>query len=226
MDLEHPADQVSVRELLRSIPVFTGERPAFAAGAAPADPVSLFAAWLACAVESEVPEPGAMTLSTVNGHGQPSARVLICRDVDATGRWYFASSATSRKARELNANASAALTFYWPQQGRQIRIRGTVASTGAERSAADFLARSPGSRAESLTGRQSDILDDEAEEQAALEAASAALAADPGLIAPDWTLYVLAATDVEFWQADEHRRHIRLRYQRADRAWIRHRLWP
>jgi pyridoxamine 5'-phosphate oxidase len=223
---EHPANQVSMRALLRSLPVFTGELPVFDAGATPADPVSLFTAWLASAADSEVPEPHAMTLSTVDAHGQPSARVLICREVDSTGRWYFASSATSRKGRELDANPHAALTFYWPAQGRQIRIRGAVAPTGAERSAADFLARSPASRAESLTGRQSDILDYPAEADAALEAASAAIAAEPGLVAPDWTLYALTAADAEFWQADEHRRHTRLRYERADPGWIRHLLWP
>ncbi|HUK68044.1 MAG TPA: pyridoxal 5'-phosphate synthase [Streptosporangiaceae bacterium] len=223
---DHQANEVSIRALLRSLPVFTGELPAFDAAATPADPVSLFAAWLASAIDGEVPEPHAMTLSTVDGHGQPSARVLICRAVDGTGRWYFASSATSRKGRELGANPHAALTFYWPKQGRQIRIRGTVAPTGAERSAADFLARSPASRAESLTGRQSDILDDPAEAAAALQAATAALAADPGLVAPDWTLYALTAADAEFWQADEHRRHTRLRYERAGPAWRRHLLWP
>jgi pyridoxamine 5'-phosphate oxidase len=166
-----------------------------------------------------------MTLSTVGPAGRPSSRVLVCRDVDAAGAWYFATGAASPKARELGANPNAALTFYWPQQGRQIRVRGRAAPAGAEASAADFLARSPESRAESLTGRQSEILADPAELEIALREARARLAAAPGLTG-DWTLYALTATDVEFWQADEERRHTRLRYERSGRAWARFSLWP
>jgi pyridoxamine 5'-phosphate oxidase len=38
--------------------------------------------------------------------------MLICKDVDAGGHWYFASGRGSRKGRELAANPRAALTFY------------------------------------------------------------------------------------------------------------------
>jgi pyridoxamine 5'-phosphate oxidase len=216
----------SVRELLRAIPAVTGPLPGFDAAAAPADPVPLFVQWLAAAIGDRVPEPHAMTLSTVDPSGRPSARVLVCRDVDATGSWYFASAAASPKGRELRASPHAALTFYWPQHGRQIRVRGTVTPAGARRSAADFLARSPEARAESLTGRQSDVLADPAEVDIALQEARARIAADPGLVAEDWTLYALTADEVEFWQADEQRRHTRLRYERSGGAWARVRLWP
>ena len=63
------------------------------------------------------------------------SRVLICKDVDAGGCWYFAANATSRKGHELAVNPSAALRYYGPQQGRQIRIRRPVSATVAERSA-------------------------------------------------------------------------------------------
>jgi pyridoxamine 5'-phosphate oxidase len=215
----------TVRELLRAIPAVTGPLPAFDPGAAPDDPVPLFVRWLATAIDGQVPEPQAMTLSTAGPDGRPSARVLVCRDLDAAGSWYFSSGAGSPKGRELRSNPHAALTFYWPQQGRQIRVRGTVAPAGAERSAADFLARSPQSRAESLTGRQSDVLADPAELDTALQEARARLAATPDLVG-DWTLYALTAAEVEFWQADDQRRHTRLRYQRAGPAWTRCRLWP
>jgi pyridoxamine 5'-phosphate oxidase len=226
MSQESPQEQSGVRHLLRSLPVFAFDLPEFLPEAAPDDPVSLFVEWLTSAIEGGVPEPHAMTLSTADEDGRPSARVLICKDVDVSGNWYFASSASSRKGYELEANPHAALTFYWPQHGRQIRVRGAVTPTGAERSAADFLARSPGSRAEALSSRQSQVLDDPAEAETALRAALARLAAEPDLVAADWTLYALAATDVEFWQADEQRRHTRLRYDRTSEGWTRHRLWP
>jgi pyridoxamine 5'-phosphate oxidase len=215
----------TIRDLLRAIPAVAGPLPAFDPGAAPDDPVPLFLQWLAAAIDAGVPEPHAMTLSTADQAGRPSSRVLVCRDVDAAGAWYFGTGAASPKARELRANPHAALTFYWPQQGRQIRVRGTVAPAGAEASAADFRVRSAESRAEALTGRQSDVLADPAELETALQEARDRLAATPDLVG-DWTLYALTADEVEFWQADDQRRHTRVRYERAPSAWIRTRLWP
>jgi pyridoxamine 5'-phosphate oxidase len=152
--------------------------------------------------------------------------MLTCKDVDEGGRWYFASGASSPKGRDLAASPHAAMSFYWPALGRQIRIRGTAVSTGGQASAADFLARSPASRAGALPGRQSQPLEDPAELEDALRRAQAQIAADPGLVAPDWTLYALLADEVEFWQAHHRRRHIRLQYQRIAGGWTRRLLWP
>src|SRR5258708_14147789 len=120
---ERSAGPGTVRELLRSILVVTGSLPRFDAEAAPEDPVPLFAGWLATAIDGQVPEPHAMTLSTVDQEGRPSSRVLVCRDVDAVGAWYFASGSPSPKGRELRANPHAPLTFYWPHHARPIRLR-------------------------------------------------------------------------------------------------------
>jgi pyridoxamine 5'-phosphate oxidase len=226
MSDEALAGHTSMRDLLRGLPVFAADLPEFDADAVPEEPVALFARWLTGALDAKVPEPHAMTVSTADGEGRPSSRILICKDVDADGRWYFAANDSSRKGRELAVNPYAALAFYWPRQGRQIRVRGRVSATGADRSAADFLARSPGSRAEALTGRQSDVLDDPAELELAIRAAQDRLAADPEVVAPGWTLYAVTAGEVEFWQADQDRRHTRLRYTRAGARWTRDRLWP
>jgi pyridoxamine 5'-phosphate oxidase len=215
-----------MRDMLRALPSFPAELPEFDTGSAPADPVTLFLSWLGDAVAEKILGPHIMTLATADAAGHVSSRALICKDVDEAGRWYFASSADSVKGRELAGSPHAALSFYWPQQGRQIRIRGTVAPAGAQASAADFLARSPASRAEALTGRQSRPLADPAELDEALRRAQDELAANPGLVAPAWTLYALTADDVEFWQADHERRHIRLQYRRTAGGWARGLLWP
>jgi len=215
-----------VRELMRRLPVVDMDVPDFQPDLAPADPVTLFIEWFAAAIAVGVLEPHAMSLATADADGRPSSRVLICKDVEADGRWLFASSSTSPKGRQLAAQPHAALGFYWPRQGRQIRIRGEVTPVSAERSAADFLARSPGSRAETLAGRQSDVLADAAAQQAAIADSQERIAAEPRVVAPTWTLYGLLADEAEFWQFDQDRQHIRLRYRRDNRAWVRERLWP
>ncbi|MFG2710566.1 pyridoxamine 5'-phosphate oxidase family protein [Streptomyces goshikiensis] len=101
-----------------------------------------------------VRDPHAMTLSTVDPAGDPDARVLILKGMDASGR-RFAGHAFSPKGGQLTCHPRAALTFYWPEQGRQVRIRGGVTPGSAEDNAADFPDRSLTARAESLVGRQS-----------------------------------------------------------------------
>jgi pyridoxamine 5'-phosphate oxidase len=121
-----------------------------------------------------------MTLATADGAGRVSSRVLICKDVDETGRWYFASSSDSEKGRDLAANPHAAASFYWPQQGRQIRIRGRAGSAGRRASAEDFLARPPASRAAALIGQQSKPMSELADLDDAFRACEAKIEADPG----------------------------------------------
>jgi pyridoxamine 5'-phosphate oxidase len=215
-----------MREVLRGLAVFPAELPEFDVKSAPADPVTLFLSWLTEAVRDKVLGPHAMTLATADAAGRVSSRVLICKDVDEEGRWYFASDAESVKGRDLAANPSAAASFYWPQHGRQVRISGEAASAGSQASAADFLARPPASRAAALAGHQSEPLASPAELAEAFRRSQAEVDANPGLVAPGWTLYALSADSVEFWQADHQRRHLRLQYQRTEGAWTSRLLWP
>jgi pyridoxamine 5'-phosphate oxidase len=215
-----------MREVLRGLQVFPTELPEFDVRSAPADPVTLFLRWLTEAVSDNVLGPHAMTLATADAAGRVSSRVLICKDVDADGRWYFASDADSVKGRDLAANPRAAASFYWPQLGRQIRVSGEAASAGSEASAADFLARPSASRAAALAGRQSEPLGNPAELDEAFLRSQSEVEANPGLVAPGWTLYALSADTVEFWQADHQRRHLRLQYQRTAGEWTTRLLWP
>lgn len=212
-------------DVLRRIPVFQRLPLPFDTDDLPTNPRQLFASWLSDALAANAPEPHAMVLSTVDAHGRSDARTLILKDVDERG-WWFASSADSPKGIQLAKHASAALTFYWPTLGRQIRVRGLVGAAEAEVSAQDFLARAPGGRAEALVGHQSEPLRDRAELRAALDEAKARVAADPGLVAPAWTRYVVQPGEVQFFQGDVERQHVRVRYQSGELGWERTLLWP
>jgi pyridoxamine 5'-phosphate oxidase len=216
-----------LRATLRSLPVLQAPPVPFDPLDVPEDPVALFTAWLHHAVEAGVPEPHAVTLSTVDEHGHPDARVLILKDVDASG-WVFAASADSPKGRQLARTPRAALSCHWPLLARQVRIRGEVRDRGPEAAAADFLARSPDARAEVLLARQSRVRPPDADDGPERAEARRRLAADPGLLAPAWRSYVLRPREVEFWQGAATRRHTRLRYRLGDGdgAWVREQLWP
>jgi pyridoxamine 5'-phosphate oxidase len=216
---------VTVRDLLRGLPVFDRPLPAFDTESAPEEPSALFLSWLDEAIEAGVSEPHAMTLATVDAEGRPDARVLILKDVDADG-WQFATATTSAKGSQLAARPHAALSFHWREQGRQVRVRGAVATADPSVSAADFLAKPDGSRIAGLVGRQSAVLEDPGKLAIEIEAASQRLADDPFAVAEDHAVYVLTPAEVEFWQGDRQRQHIRLRYRRSVNDWITERLWP
>jgi pyridoxamine 5'-phosphate oxidase len=210
---------------LRGWASFPDELPVFDPVEVPATPAELFLAWLNDAGEHGL-APHATVLSTVDADGEPDARVVILKDVGEPG-FFVASSASSPKGQQLDKHPSAALTFFWPERGRQVRVRGSVEPTSAEVSAADFQQRSPASRAECLVGRQSEVLAEPTELVAAAAAARARVDAEPDLVAPHWTRYRIVPETVEFWQADHDRRHVRLRYRATDGGgWRTERLWP
>ncbi|MGC5330760.1 pyridoxine/pyridoxamine 5'-phosphate oxidase [Micromonospora sp. DT62] len=216
---------MTIRSLLRGLPVLAHDMPSFDPAAAPAQPLALFVEWMAGAIDAGVDEPHAMTVSTVDAGGMPDARVLILKDLDEAG-WHFATSSASAKGRQLAENPRTALSFHWREQGRQVRVRGIAAPADPDLSRADFLARPDGSRVASLAGRQSDVLTDRAELDRELARIRERLAADPDLVARTHTVYAVAPHSVEFWQADAQRRHVRLRYRRTGAGWEREQLWP
>ncbi|MFI1742811.1 pyridoxal 5'-phosphate synthase [Streptomyces sioyaensis] len=219
------AEARAFRELLRGLRVWDTELPSFDPETVPAGPLPLFRQWLREAAEAGVPEPHTMTLATADAAGAPNVRTLMLHDADERG-WHFASHRGSRKGRELDARPRAALGFYWAAVGRQVRVRGPVTAAGPEESAADLHRRSTGALAAALVGRQSEVLGSVGELARASDAAWERARREPEAPVPSWTLYVLHPEEVEFFQGDAQRRHLRLNYRREGGGWMRELLWP
>lgn len=199
--------------------------PPFDPDTAPPTPLLLFTSWFEEAVEAGQPEPHTMSLATTDEEGRPDVRIVMLHGADAEG-WSFATHVTSRKGRALAARPYAALAFYWPVLGRQVRVRGPVTSAPSEESQADLHARSTGALAAALTGRQSEELSSVEELRRASEAAWERARENPAEPSPTWTLYRLRPEAVEFFQGDAERRHVRLQYRRDGFGWSRRLLWP
>ncbi|MGW2469480.1 pyridoxine/pyridoxamine 5'-phosphate oxidase [Streptomyces bauhiniae] len=214
--------------LLRSLKVWspdTTELRPFDPDTAPPTPLPLFTAWLREAARAGQPEPHTMSLATADAAGRPDVRIVMLHGADADG-WTFGTHSTSRKGRDLIANPYAALAFYWPALGRQVRVRGPVTAAPAEDAQADLQTRSTGALAAALTGRQSEDLDSLEELRRASEAAWSQADEHPTTPAPTWSLYRLHPRSVEFFQGDPDRRHVRLEYRRTEFGWERRLLWP
>lgn len=193
----------------------------------PRAPQAAFECWLNDAILQGVQEPHAMTLSTVDADGIPDARVLILKNVDHRG-WHFAIKVASPKGRQLAANPQAALTFYWPALGRQIRLRGTATALPTDECAEDFATRPLGSRISAMASLQSEVLAAPGDLSRRLQEARTFLDNHPQHTEPGWRLFALMPTVVEFWQGTTDRSHQRLRYARTEKEgnWQKQMLWP
>jgi pyridoxamine 5'-phosphate oxidase len=248
--LPSPSDDADARPVgdlrarLRALPTFPADLPVLDPETAPDDPAVLFLRWLDDAAAADGPAPHAMVLATADGDGRVSARNVILTDLDDDG-WHFSTHRSSPKAAALAANSQAALTFFWPGQGRQVRLTGVVRDLGAEASV--FLARSEVSRVGTLVGHQSEALPSLEEYAAAYARTEDRLRAEPGLVDPDWADHALCPDAVEFFQAARPG-NIRLRYRaehdrgtderprvgldsgverdRGTTRWLKELLWP
>ena len=213
-----------IRKMIRESSTLAGPFPSFNVDDLLDYPHELFLEWFKEAVDKGVHEPHAMTLSTTDHNSFPDARVLIMKDVDQHG-WYFASSSQSEKGKQIFANPNVALTFYWSLIGRQVRIRGKVVEMNKDLSAKDFLKRGTLARAVALLGKQSSILNEQSEFEAAINIEIKKIKQNPNIIYPYWTMYRVNPIEVEFWQADEDRKHTRVKYMLEGDKWKKDLLW-
>ena len=190
-----------------------------------ADPIAQFQRWFDEAVKAESLEPNAMSLATVGVGGQPSARIVLLKGVDAHGFVFF-TDYRSRKGDELNATAKAGLCFWWGELQRQVRITGSVERISREESAAYFKTRPRGSQIGAWSSEQSSVLSSrDALEKKVADTDKKFSNADLPL--PEhWGGYRVRPDEIEFWQGRESRLHDRVHYRRNDSAWIIARLSP
>ena len=191
----------------------------------PDDPLTLFDAWLAAAVETEPDDPTAMLLATASADGFPSARVVLLKGRDERGFLFFGDYG-SRKGRELEENPRASLVFYWRSLSRQVRVEGDVTRLGRDESEAYFRSRPRGSRLSAWASRQSSVVAGRAALEEAVAEAARRFPEEEVPLPERWGGWVLRPQRIEFWQGRESRLHDRIRYARDGDAWRRERLSP
>jgi pyridoxamine 5'-phosphate oxidase len=203
----------------------------------PAAPLPLLADWYAAALaDPRVAEPAAMVLATVDAAGQPNARTVLLKGLDAAGAELY-TNLGSAKAGELAAVPYAALVLLWHPMYRQVRLRGPVEPVSRAESAAYFASRPRGSQIASRVSHQSQPIGSR-EDLVAAVAAEEARWPDTGsgddVPLPDyWGGFRLRPVEVELWVGQPSRLHDRVRYTAApgarlddSNAWTHSRLQP
>ena len=186
-----------------------------------------FRKWLDEALQTDVAEPTAFTLSTVSALGQPSSRVVLLKGLPEEAGFLFYTNYESRKGHELAGQPLAAINFFWPALERQVRVEGRVEKAPAEMSTEYFQSRPRDSQLGAWASPQSQVI--ASREQ--LEARKAQLATEFGSQVPlprpeFWGGYIVRPTQMEFWQGRPSRLHDRICFELAADGWKISRLAP
>lgn len=210
---------------MKSRPSLTGtlevDLPEF--DAPPADPLPLVIDWVDRAERLGVAEPYNVALATVDATGRVSNRFVLAKAFDASGV-VFATNASSRKGREIEATGRGAMVLFWQETRQQLRIAGRIEPVDAQTSDEIWRGRPIASQASAVTSEQSAPLGDEAAFRA--KAAELAARTEPFERPKDWRGYRLTPDEIEFWHGQPDRLHRRLRYLRTAAGWTHERLQP
>ena len=191
-----------------------------------ASPHEQFAAWFQEALAAELPEPNAMHLATASADGFPSGRVVLLKGLD-DGGFSFYTNYQSRKGRELEENPKCALTFFWPELERQVRIEGLAQRLPDEKSDAYFKSRPRESQIGAWASPQSSVIVNREILEARMRDLLARYSENELPERPrQWGGFVVVPHAVEFWQGRPSRLHDRIRYVRTETSWQIQRLAP
>jgi pyridoxamine 5'-phosphate oxidase len=194
-------------------------------GSVSADPYEQFSKWMEEAITAQVPEPTAMTLSTADGHGRPSSRVVLLKGYDERGFRFF-TNYESRKGRELLNDPFCSLHFFWPELERQVNISGEATKVPREESENYFKSRPLASRIGAWASAQSTRLASREELEAKVREAEQRFADGDVPLPPYWGGFVVQPQALEFWQGRHSRLHDRICYEKAAVGWSIFRLSP
>jgi pyridoxamine 5'-phosphate oxidase len=191
------------------------------------EPFRLFFDWMREAEASEVNDPNAMAVATVDETGLPDVRMVLLKSFDEAG-FVFYTNFESKKGAEILASKKAALLFHWKSLRRQVRVRGPVEVVSREEADAYFASRPRTSRIGAWASKQSRPL----ESRFALEKAVAEYGLRYGLgevpRPPHWSGFRVVPTAIEFWHDRPFRLHDRIEFTRSAPgvAWTKTRLYP
>jgi pyridoxamine 5'-phosphate oxidase len=190
------------------------------------DPLLQFDKWFKEALSAGVPEPNAFTLSTISEGGRPSARIVLLKGL-VQRQFVFYTNYQSQKGQELDGNPACALTFFWPELERQVRIEGIATRVQESTSEQYFQSRPRASQVGAWASPQSSIIASrdilEARERE-IEKKFEGLNLLPK--PKQWGGFAITPIEIEFWQGRASRLHDRVVYYLTDEKWIIHRLAP
>ena len=190
------------------------------------DPFVIAQQWLADASKTEVNDPNAIALSTVDAGGLPNVRMVLLKNIEADA-FVFYTNYQSRKGQELAQSGKAAFVLHWKSLARQIRVRGTVTKEDGKIADNYYKSRSLQSKIGAWASQQSQPLASRGTLMADVAKLTVQKGADPER-PPFWGGFRLVPSEIEFWSDGPFRLHDRFRWSReiVSENWTVTRLSP
>jgi pyridoxamine 5'-phosphate oxidase len=190
------------------------------------NPIVQFSQWFNEAISSKVLEPNAMNVATINEQGRPTSRIMLLKGIEGSKLQFF-TNYQSKKGRELENNPAVALTFFWPELERQVRIEGIAQRVEITTSETYFQSRPRGSQIGAWSSPQSTIIKtreilEERVKQMEKRFENLEVLPKPN----QWGGFEVEPFLFEFWQGRPSRLHDRIEYTFVDSKWDIHRLAP
>ncbi len=189
------------------------------------EPHALFEEWLAEAEQSEINDPNAMALATVDADGMPDVRTVLLKGHDERG-FVFYTNFEGAKGQQVLATRKAALCFHWKTKRRQVRARGNIELVSDEEADAYYNSRHPQSRLGAWASDQSRPLKDRQTLVDKLAHFEEKYGTEDIPRPPHWSGFRILPDTIEFWQDGEFRLHDRVVFTPTGNGWTTQRLYP
>ena len=189
------------------------------------NPFEIARSWMKEAVESEINDPDAIALSTVDADGMPNVRMVLLREIEDDA-FVFYTNYGSRKASEIEANPAVSLHFAWLALERQIIVTGRAERMSLAESTRYFLSRPRESRLAAWTSEQSRPIGSRRLLEEAFEQVKRRFAEGEVPLPSFGGGYRVRHETVEFWQGRANRLHDRFLYRPDGDGWRAERLQP
>ncbi|KAI6247648.1 putative pyridoxamine 5'-phosphate oxidase [Erysiphe necator] len=191
-------------------------------------PFIQFQNWFTHAQSSGVFHPETVCLSTASlPSGRVSGRMVYLKELDLKGFIIYSNFGTSKKSKDLEKNKWASLTFWWPEQERQIRIEGLTERLTTEESQIYFNTRIRGSKIGAWASKQSQSIHDRNVLDQWVKDIEKNFEGVDSIPVPDfWGGLRILPEMIEFWQGRDNRLHDRFQYTRTAENWKIERLSP
>jgi len=190
------------------------------------EPIKQFESWYKETLETDIPEPNAMVLATIDANGQPWQRTVLLKLFDEEGLVFF-TNYESRKARHMATNPKVSLLFPWHALGRQVKITGVAEKVPTAESLKYFATRPRGSQIGAWASEQSQVISSRAVLDGLFEKMKYKFSNHEIPLPSFWGGYRVRPETFEFWQARDNRLHDCFLYQKnPDDQWISERLAP
>lgn len=178
------------------------------------DPFEIARRWLSEAEQSEINDPNAIALSTVDSAGMPNARMVLLKAIEADS-FVFYTNFGSAKAQEIDGAGKAAFVMHWKSLRRQVRVRGHVVREEGRDADEYFESRSLKSKLGAWASRQSQPLSSRTALMAEVAKVTAAQGTSPKR-PPFWGGFRIYPSEIEFWADGAFRLHDRFRWTRQN----------